>query len=170
MAEGSAESDGDKGGKKAKTAPRYILRVPVEILTGAQSGKGVTHDMSPSGVRIEEPKIKLTEGTKVRLRFAFYEKSAPIEIAAHVVRMTPTGGFCAQFEDVDARTRQLLTTLLPTVGGGRWREAGDVRFSGKLSTHLGPELHKACVEAAQAKGMSLNDWVTVCLQKALEQK
>jgi len=142
-----------------RTAPRYIFQVPVTIQAGRAGGKGRVHDMSSSGARIEDADLKCSEGTRVRLRFRFFKDSPPMELSGEVARVTATGGFCVHFGKLDPRTRRALATLLPKVGAGRCEDEPELLFSGELVTNLGPTLHRACVEAARAAGIPLNEWI-----------
>ena len=145
--------------RERRTAPRFIFQVPVLIRIGHQSGRGKVHDMSSTGVRVEKSNLEPTEGARIKLGFRFFENSRPVELGGHVVRKTETGGFCVHFSTLDPRTRRALTTLLPKVATGRFEESSSRLYSGELLTNLGPQLHRACADAASVAGISLNEWI-----------
>ena len=166
----ASEPGETQGGPRAHrtTAPRYVFDVPVELEFGRETGAGRIHDISPTGARIESADLRLSEGAKVRLRFRFFDDAPAIDVRGHVVRTTETGGFCVQYDRLDPRIRRALATLLPKVGTGRWRDANETRYTGRLSTPLPPELHRACAEAAAGAGLSLDAWVLRCLEQATQ--
>lgn len=166
---GPAEAQASPASQDRKTAARFLFRVPVDLEVGRETGQGRIHDMSQTGARVEESTLRPDVGAKLRLRFRFYEHSPPIAVQGKVVRTTETGGFAVTFVSLDARTRAALSTLLPRVGSGRWRDARDGRSTGDLSTPLGPELYARCVEAARNGGVDLNRWVVAALERAVEE-
>ena len=73
--------------------------------------------MSASGLRIESS-IDVIEGMLLRVEFSFFPDSAPLDLWCEVTRITTTGGFGTRFDKLDARTRSVIRSLLPKIGGG----------------------------------------------------
>ena len=100
-----------------RSAPRYLIRVPVEYQHHAGTGRGTTSDLSTSGVRIatrdtgSPPSI----GSDLTLRFSFFARSSDTSFGANVARHT-RDGFAVKFGSLDPNQRELLRQALPVLG------------------------------------------------------
>jgi len=98
--------------KRAKA--RVEMRVPVEFRGRRTQGRGFIRNISESGALVEDAEPLVVAGGRIRLRFAFFEDSLPVEIPASVVRETASG-FGVQFSGLDARLRNVLAMLIARI-------------------------------------------------------
>ena len=149
-----------------RSAPRYEFRTPVAILSSYRKSEGMLWDMSTAGARIEKVDLEPMEGERLSIEFSFFPGSPPVQLAGNVVRRTETGGFAIEFSRMSSRMHQILCCLLPKVASGRIEEeeSGETSYSGQMMANVGPELHEACVRAAETASLDLNEW----LHKQLE--
>jgi hypothetical protein len=83
-----------------RVAPRYIVRIPVVLRSGATEIEGTIVDVSDSGVRVECKSLRLAAGSSLALELRWLPTSEPIGMLAKFVRETPAG--CAlRFVDPD---------------------------------------------------------------------
>lgn len=150
-----------------RSAPRYVLKVPVEILLLGGRGTGTVWDMSTSGARIEHSSCEPVEGERAALQMSFFPGSLPVQLAGTVIRKTELGGFCVHFESLNPRTRQILVRALPKVSSVRADSQEQVStYSGQMLVSVGAEVQQACIQAAESAGQSLTTWLGEHLKKA----
>ena len=77
----------------------------------AETGRGLTKDVSLSGVRIERASLAVPIETELRLRFSFFLGSFETLFPGKVVRHT-TDGFAVQFGSLDVAQLEMLRTAL----------------------------------------------------------
>ncbi len=77
----------------------------------AETGRGLTKDVSLSGVRIEQVSLAVPIETELRLRFSFFLGSYATLFPGKVVRHT-TDGFAVQFGSLDVAQLETLRTAL----------------------------------------------------------
>ena len=94
-----------------RAAPR--LRVQTSIVYGqdAGTGRGLTKDVSLSGVRIEQVSLAVPIETELWLRFFFFIGSLKTPFPGKVVRHI-TDGFAVQFGSLDVAQLEILRTAL----------------------------------------------------------
>lgn len=141
---------------------RYKLQLQVGILSEDGQTLGAVQDISSTGARIEDAAVVPDPGTRLRLGFSFYAYALPVPIHGRVVRHTETGGFAVEFEEVDFRTQILLRALLPKFSGPDSREAPKRH----LDVEVPPALLEACLKHAEARGVSVTQWVIEQLERA----
>ena len=96
-----------------RAAPRLRIQAPMEYARDAETGRGLTMDVSLTGVRIEGASLAVPIETELRLRFSFFLGSFETPFQGEVVRHT-TDGFAVQFGSLDATHLEILrTALLP---------------------------------------------------------
>jgi len=132
----------------------------VGILSEDGQALGSVRDISSTGARIENAVVVPAEGTQLRLGFSFYASALPVPIHGTVVRHTETGGFAVEFREVDFRTQILLRALLPKFDGGANDGSG-----ARLDVDVSPALLEACLKQAEARGLSVTDWVIEQLER-----
>ena len=143
-----------------------MFDVGVTLRLRDRSGAGRTHDMSVSGVRIEQPTLVPPVGTPIRLKVGLFEDSPPMPLSGRVVRLTVSGGFCVEFDRVTSRSREVLRAVLPRVTAERQSVDPATLLSGELLVTLGRELQWACTQAAQVAQIPVNQWIKGHLQAA----
>jgi len=72
---------------------------------------GRIHDISASGVRIEDAHFKPEIGGEIRVTFVLSLDQPGFEVLGRVIRYTDTGGFALEFQAVEARLRELILQL-----------------------------------------------------------
>jgi hypothetical protein len=102
----------EEGNKRAKE--RVAMGVPVEFRGRRTQGRGCIRNISESGALVEDAQPLVVAGGRIRLRFAFFGDSLPVEIPATVVRETATG-FGVQFSGLDARLRSVLALVIAKI-------------------------------------------------------
>jgi hypothetical protein len=112
-AEAKPEPSGEAEPSK-RVKERVVMPVPVEFRGRRTRGRGVIRNISESGALIEDAEPLIVAGGRIRLRFAFFEDSLPVEIPATVVRETATG-FGVQFAGLDARLRSVLALIIARI-------------------------------------------------------
>jgi len=100
-------TDEPTNGPIRRARPRVRVRFETQFRGRRTDGRGTVRNISTSGALIEPAKPLPLAGTRLVLRFSFYEGSVPIDVPARVVRETP-GGFAVEFLGMDERTRSLL--------------------------------------------------------------
>jgi hypothetical protein len=99
---------------RRRAKERVAMPVPVEFRGRRTRGRGVIRNISESGALVEEADPLVVSGGRIRLRFAFFEDSLPVELPATVVRETPSG-FAVQFAGLDARLRSVLALVIARI-------------------------------------------------------
>jgi hypothetical protein len=94
-----------------RARPRLDLRFQVQFAGHRLSGAGVVINISEGGALIGSAEPRVPLGKRIRLRFAFFEDSLPVDIPGKVVRETPEG-FAVQFSGLDERLKRLLSVAL----------------------------------------------------------
>ncbi len=94
-----------------RAAPRLRIQAPMEYGQDAETGRGMTKDVSLSGVRIERASLAVPIETELRLRFSFFLSSFETRFQGEVVRHT-TDGFAIQFGSLDVAQLETLRTAL----------------------------------------------------------
>lgn len=94
-----------------RAAPRFRVRAPVEYADSA-SGRGITWDVSLSGVRIEGASASVPVGRTLTLRFSFFAGSFDTPLSGRVVRHTGEG-FAVAFTALEPAQLDLLQRALP---------------------------------------------------------
>jgi hypothetical protein len=140
---------------------RFKLHVQVGILSEDGQNLGSVQDISSTGARIENAAVLPAEGTRLRLGFSFYAYALPVPIHGKVVRHTETGGFAVEFQEVDFRTQILLRALLP-----KFNDETNDAARPHLDVDVSPLLLEACVKHAEARGVSVTEWVIEQLEQA----
>jgi hypothetical protein len=107
-----APQDSEVAQKRSKR--RVDMRVPVEFSGRHVRGRGFIQNISESGALVEDAEPLVVAGGRIRLRFAFFEDSLPVEVPATVVRETPTG-FGVQFAGLDARLKSVLGLVIARI-------------------------------------------------------
>ena len=99
--------------EERRVAPRFSVQVPTEY-EDSDMGRGLTENVSVSGVRIEQASILMPIQTEIRLRFSFFVGSFDTVFRGTVVRHTGDG-FAVQFGDMDeAQLVVLRRSLRPS--------------------------------------------------------
>jgi hypothetical protein len=111
----------DEASKRAKE--RVEMRVPVEFRGRRTQGRGFILNISESGALVEDAEPLVVAGGRIRLRFAFFEDSLPVEIPASVVRETASG-FGVQFSGLDARLKSVLALVIARIRNRAQEQAG----------------------------------------------
>jgi hypothetical protein len=109
-----AQAPQEPEGANKRTKRRVDMRVPVEFSGRHVRGRGFLCNISESGALVEDADPLVVAGGRVRLRFAFFQDSLPVEIPATVVRETPTG-FAVQFAGLDARLKSVLALVIARI-------------------------------------------------------
>jgi hypothetical protein len=94
---------------------RLSDRVPLTVIgieVGALCGTGRIHDVSATGLRIEECAIAPDVGERARLTFVLSVEQPAFEAEGLVVRHTETGGFAVRWVAVQPRLRELVALLV----------------------------------------------------------
>ena len=117
----AAAGPADDASKRGKE--RVQMRVPVEFRGRRTQGRGFIRNISESGALVEDAAPLVVAGCRIRLRFAFFEDSLPVEIPASVVRETATG-FGVQFSGLDARLRNVLALVIARIRNREHEQAG----------------------------------------------
>jgi hypothetical protein len=116
-----APTDGGTGSGNKRAKVRVDMRVPVEFSGRRVRGRGFIRNISESGALVEDAEPLVVAGGRIRLRFAFFAESVPVEIPATVVRET-SSGFAVQFAGLDLRMRNVLALVISRIrnraGGG----------------------------------------------------
>ncbi len=94
-----------------RAAPRLRIQAPMEYGQDAETGRGLTTDVSLSGVRIERASLAVPIETELRLRFSFFLGSFETLFPGTVVRHT-TDGFAVQFGSIDVAQLEILRRAL----------------------------------------------------------
>ncbi len=94
-----------------RAAPRLRIQAPMEYGQDAETGSGLTKDVSLSGVRIDRASLAVPIETELRLRFSFFLGSFETLFPGKVVRHT-TDGFAVQFGSLDVAQLEILRTAL----------------------------------------------------------
>ncbi len=94
-----------------RAAPRLRIQAPMEYGQDAETGRGLTKDVSLSGVRIEQASLAVPIETGLRLRFSFFLGSFETLFRGKVVRRT-TDGFALEFGSLDVAQLEILRTAL----------------------------------------------------------
>jgi hypothetical protein len=94
-------NDGHPGPERRAT-PRVQLLSHVFFSAGRVEGRGVLHELSKTGARVEDTSPRLKPGTTVQLTFALDQEGQPLDISATVVRETESG-FGVQFAEINER-------------------------------------------------------------------
>ena len=152
-----------------RIAPRYVFKVPAKVILSYNEGAAMLWEISASGARVEQAVVNPVHGEKLRIEFSFFQDSPPIELKGEVVRITETGGFCMKFVSLTPRMKQILTRLLPKIASSRMQEDQASTYVGRCQADLGPVLHQACADAADAAGVALNVWMKEVLEKAAQE-
>ena len=152
--------------RERREAPRYALKVPVDITCAGGVRKGRVQDISALGLRVEEGQIQPAEGTVVGLNLSLYPNSVPLALEARVVRHTETGGFCVKFVNLDARVERVLRTVLPKIAGAPLKDETAAVASGKFQLDIGSDLHQQIAELAKEQGVETIDWVVGEIEKS----
>ncbi len=85
--------------EEKRTAPRFFVQVPTDY-ENSHAGRGLTENLSLSGVLIESASSSIQVQSEVRLRFAFFIGSSNTVFRGTVVRHT-SDGFAVHFGDMD---------------------------------------------------------------------
>ena len=86
------------GAGAARRSPSTASARGVLLRTDA---RGLLHDISSSGARIEEASLRLKPGTVVRLTLPLIGEFEPVQVRGEVVRETETG-FAVRFVDAES--------------------------------------------------------------------
>lgn len=89
------------------------FRRPAHVLyrSGDVEGKGILHDLSRGGARVEKATSPLEIGARVDLTLSVRGDLFPVEITAAVSRRTETG-FAVEFDESDSVLRGLLEPMI----------------------------------------------------------
>ena len=87
---------------------RKTVNIPATVLVGEAALPAMILDLSASGARIEDCEQRPEEGTRIRLKFCFFEGADPQTLRGEVVRKTNTGGFAVEFQGLEPRTKGIL--------------------------------------------------------------
>lgn len=104
----------DSGEANKRKKKRVDMRVPVEFNGRHVHGRGFIANISETGALVEDAQPLVVSGGRIRLRFAFFEDSLPVEIPATVVRETPNG-FGVHFAGLDARLKSVLGLVISKI-------------------------------------------------------
>jgi hypothetical protein len=107
-------TDGGTGTGNKRAKVRVDMRVPVEFSGRRVRGRGFIRNISESGALVEDAEPLVVAGGRIRLRFAFFAESVPVEIPATVVRET-SSGFAVQFAGLDLRMRNVLALVISRI-------------------------------------------------------
>ncbi|HXZ84768.1 MAG TPA: PilZ domain-containing protein [Myxococcota bacterium] len=99
---------------RKRSKERVEMRVAVEFRGRRTRGHGFIRNISESGALVEDAEPLVVAGGRIRLRFAFFEDSLPVEIPAAVVRETASG-FGVQFSGLDARLKSVLALVIARI-------------------------------------------------------
>jgi hypothetical protein len=113
-------NDGHPGPERRAT-PRVQLLSHVFFSAGRVEGRGVLHEVSKTGARIEDTSPRLKPGTKVQLTFVLDQDGQPMDISANVVRETESG-FAVQFTETNERLELWFQEVLSRSERGDSRE------------------------------------------------
>jgi hypothetical protein len=111
-AEKAEEARPEERARRAKE--RVEMRVQVEFRGRRTRGRGFIRNISESGALVEDAEPLVVAGGRIRLRFAFFGDSLPVELPASVVRETEDG-FAVQFSGLDARLRAVLALVIARI-------------------------------------------------------
>ena len=109
----------DRSRKIGRGDARSTRRVDVELRAEYSgegvSGNGTVRNISLGGAMIAGPLPADAEGSELRVRFAFFADSVPIEVRALIVRETEHG-FAVRFVGLNGRVRALLGFAIARAG------------------------------------------------------
>ncbi len=94
-----------------RAAPRLRVQTPIVYGQDAGTGRGLTKDVSLSGVRIEQVSLAVPIETELWLRFFFFIGSLKTLFPGKVVRHI-TDGFAVQFGSLDVAQLEILRRAL----------------------------------------------------------
>ena len=103
-------------GAERRAAPRVPVAFNVRFSAGRIEGIGSIRDLSLNGAYIAAAPPHPRRGAAVGLFFSVGEESAPVKIAAEVVRHTGVG-FSVRFAKLDQRLQDVLIAVLPGLTG-----------------------------------------------------
>jgi len=104
-----------RGRGEARRTRRVTVQFNAEYAGEKAEASGVVRNISLGGALIESPTSPGTQGSEVRIRFAFFADAVPIEVRALVVRETENG-FAVRFVGLNGRIRALLGFALARIG------------------------------------------------------
>ena len=96
--------------QERRAAPRFNIRVPTEY-ENSTLGRGLTKNVSSSGVLLEHASDLIQIDTELRMRFSFFHGSFDTVFTGAVVRYTEEG-FAARFVPLGTDQIEVLRRVL----------------------------------------------------------
>ncbi len=110
-----SEQAGQGPPQERRRAPRFSVCSPMEYEDHSETGRGITKNVSLSGVLIEQASSPAPVGANLRLRFSFFLGSFATVFRGKVVRHAEEG-FAIQFASLEEAEREILRRALPPGG------------------------------------------------------
>jgi hypothetical protein len=90
---------------------RVTVQFTTEYTGKRVDGTGTVRNISQTGALIEPAEPPLAPGSHIRVRFSFLDSTLGVELAAEIVRKTPSG-FAIRFNEMEERPRNILTLMI----------------------------------------------------------
>jgi hypothetical protein len=107
------EQSGQVPPREQRRAARFSIEVPMEYQDHSLGGRGLTANLSVSGVRIEQASQRVPIGMQLTLRFSFFQGSFGSLFRGEVVRHSEDG-FAVTFGSLDDTQIDTLRRILPS--------------------------------------------------------